>query len=371
MRKEVVGVYANPILGVFYHSIGGLASASWYLPFKKVRDWAWETYWIVGGVFSWIVAPWAFAWVIARFVGRDPVTGTPGVSLVALFQEALARHPRSILFSVVFGSLWGVGHLSFGLTVRYLGLSLTTAVALGFCAVFGTLIPPIYDGDMGKLMSLLSGQVTLGGVAVCVLGIVLCGRAGIGKERELDVEAKRAAVAEFDFVKGMWMAFLCGITSSCMAFAIRSGKPVGELAAAMGVPDVFKNTPVLIPVLLGGLVTNVASCVVMHVRNRSAGQYFTAPHLSNYALSAFAGTVWYLQFLFYSMGTTKMGKYDFASWTLHMATIMIFGNIWGLILREWKGTSRLVHNLIFLGIVVLVGSTIVVGGGSYLQTQGK
>ena len=362
---------ANPILGVFYHSIGGLASASWYLPFKKVRVWSWETYWIAGGLFSWILAPWTFAWMIARFLSQDPASSAQGVSVLTILREGIAQHPRNIALSCFFGSLWGIGHLTFGLTVRYLGLSLTTAVALGFCAVFGTLIPPIYDGDIGKLSALRSGQVTLAGVGICVLGIALCGKAGIGKERELDEESKKAAVAEFDFVKGMWLAFCCGITSSCMAFAIRSGKPLGEIAAAMGVPDVYKNTPVLIPVLLGGLVTNVLACVVLHIRNRSAGQYFAGPVLPNYLLSAFAGSIWYLQFFFYSMGTTKMGRYDFASWTLHMATIMIFGNIWGLILHEWKGTSSRVHNLIFLGIVVLVASTVVVGGGSYLQTLGK
>ncbi len=376
---------ANPFLGVFYHAIGGFASGSFYIPYRRVRNWAWEVYWLAGGVFSWIIAPAVFAWIVTRMSGVD---------LLPILAEGLRDHRTSMIWSYVFGVMWGIGGLTFGLTMRYLGMSLGMAVALGFCAFFGTLVPPLLGmavrlGWFGSLTQYLppiheqnlldltrhsSGLVTLGGLAVCLLGITLCGQAGMAKERELSDEAKKATIAEFSFAKGMWVAVFSGIMSACMAFAIKSGDPMGGIAVRHGVPDVFKNTPVLIIVLLGGFTTNFVWCMILSTMNRSFGDYVSgrgASIVSNYLFSAIAGTTWYLQFFFYSMGTTKMGRYDFASWTLHMATIIIFSNMWGIFLHEWRGTSRRVHSLILTGIVVLVASTVVVGLGSYLQTVGK
>jgi L-rhamnose-H+ transport protein len=275
-------------------------------------------------------------------------------------------------------------------------------VALGFCAFFGTLVPPILSSAVGlgwfgsltpylppiyqqgqELGSLIrtetgelniSGLVTLGGLAVCLLGIAMCGKAGMSKERELPDAAKKATIAEFSFTKGMWVAVFSGIMSSCMAFAIKSGKPMSDIALAHGVSEVVTNTPVLIVVLAGGFTTNCIWCMILSAMNGSFGHYVSgrgASITTNYIFSALAGTTWYLQFFFYSMGTTKMGKYDFSSWTLHMATIIIFSSMWGLILHEWRGTSKRVHNLITAGITVLVGSTIVVGYGAWLKERSK
>jgi len=382
---------ANPPLGVFLHSVGGFASGSFYIPYKKVKNWAWEVYWLAGGVFSWIIAPWAFAWAVAK---------ANGIDLLPIVREGLHEHPQAMLWAYILGAMWGIGGLTFGLTMRYLGMSLGMAVALGFCAFFGTLVPPllgsavnlgwfgslkaylppIYDQDFRELLRNsagqlnLSGLVTLTGLAVCIVGIVLCGRAGISKERELSDEQKKATIAEFSFVKGMWVAVFSGIMSACMAFAIQSGEPMGKIALDHGVSDVFKNTPVLIVVLAGGFTTNFIWCMILSAMNRSFGDYVSgkgASITSNYLFSALAGTTWYLQFFFYSMGNTQMGTYGFSSWTLHMATIIIFSNMWGLILHEWRGTSRRVHNLIFAGILTLVGSTFVVGTGTWLKERAK
>ena len=376
---------ANPFLGVVYHSVGGFASGSFYIPYKKVKNWAWEVYWLAGGVFSWIIAPWCFAWVVAKLNGVD---------LLPIITEGIHNHGRAMLWAYILGAMWGIGGLTFGLTMRYLGMSLGMAVALGFCAFFGTLVPPllgmvvnlgifgglkeylppIYKEDFRELLKHTSGLVTLGGLLVCLIGITLCGKAGMTKERELPDEQKKATIAEFSFSKGMWVAVFSGIMSACMAFAIKSGEPMGVIAAQNKIPEVFKNTPVLIVVLAGGFTTNFIWCMILSAMNRSFGDYGNAHGASigsNYLFSAIAGTTWYLQFFFYSMGTTKMGRYDFSSWTLHMATIIIFSNMWGLILHEWKGTSPRVHGLIRTGIFVLVLSTVIVGAGSYLQTLEK
>jgi L-rhamnose-H+ transport protein len=254
--------------------------------------------------------------------------------------------------------------------MRYLGMSLGMAVALGFCSAFGTLVPAIYDGIILELFKSNSGLVTLGGVVICLGGIALCGRAGIRKEREMPDEAKKAAIAEFNFAKGMIIAVFSGVMSACMAFALRAGEPIGQIASGLGVVDVLKNTPKLIVVMAGGFTTNVIWCMYLNAKNRTFGDYRDAKGASlaaNYVFSALAGTTWYLQFFFYDMGSTQMGRFGFSSWTLHMATIIIFSNMWGLILHEWRGASARCHLLIRAGITVLIFSTVVVGYGNYLK----
>ena len=345
-------------LGVILHALGGFAAGSFYIPFKKVRNWAWESYWLVGGVFSWVVMPWVVA-----------------VATVPELKSVLSKAPAdSIMWSYLFGLLWGVGGLTFGLSVRYLGMSLGYAIALGFCAVFGTIIPPIYGRIFGELVTSASGLTTLGGVLICVAGITVCGWAGIAKEKELSAERKKEVIAEFNFVKGLWIAMFAGVMSACMAFAIAAGEPIATLAEKSGTATLWKNTPVFIFILAGGFTTNFVWCVFLNLKNQTHKDYRAAGNaslLGNYVFSALAGTTWYLQFMFYGMGTTKMGKYGFSSWTIHMAFIIVFSNIWGLIFHEWKGSSRNTHRLILLGILVLILSTLVVGLGNYLASSGR
>jgi L-rhamnose-H+ transport protein len=355
----------NPPLGVVLHAIGGLMSAIFYLPYRRVKHWSWESYWIVGGVFSWLVVPWAMA------VGLTP----------RLLDTLAHSPPSSVLWTYVFGVLWGVGGATFGLTVRYLGFALGTAMALGYCAVFGTLLPPIVSGEFAQVVQSSSGLIVLAGVALCLFGIALSGLAGIAKERELSEEQKQAAVKEFDFKKGVLVATFCGVMSACMSYGFAAGKPIAQLAVNNGASELWKNLPVLVVILAGGFTTNLIYCAYLNVRNHTGADYFrrVAPSsdsaavnsqqqvqlLANYGLCALAGTLWYLQFFFYGMGTTKMGRYDFSSWTLHMASIIIFGTLLGVALSEWKGVSRRAHRLMALGLVVLVTSTVVIGYGNY------
>jgi L-rhamnose-H+ transport protein len=350
---------ADPLLGVVLHAIGGLAAASFYIPYKGVRGWSWETYWIVGGVFSWILAPWA-------------------VSLAILPQTLdILRHASgpALFGTFFFGVLWGVGGLTFGLTMRYLGIALGYAIALGLCAAFGTLIPPLFEGRMGEILAGTPGRVVVLGVLVCLAGIAVSGRAGIRKEGEVSEAEKKATVAEFNLGRGMAVAVACGIMSACMAFAFTAGKPIAEAAVARGAPSLWQNLPVLIVVMLGGFVTNAVWCVYLSRRNETWGEHWGSsgdrgPLVTNYLLCAVAGVTWYLQFFFYSMGTTRMGRYDFSSWTLHMASIIAFSTLWGLALREWKGTSVRTRSLVAAGLFLLVASTVVVGYGNYLAARG-
>jgi L-rhamnose-H+ transport protein len=353
----------NPLLGVLYHWLGGLAAASFYIPFRGVRKWSWETYWLVGGFFSWIIAPLVFASLLV-----------PG-----FWQCIRETEGKSLGLAWFFGVMWGIGGLTFGLSMRYLGIALGVAVALGFCAAFGTLVPPIFAGEFGEIAGTGSGQITLLGILACLVGIGISGMAGMSKERELSAEEKSATIKEFNFTKGMLMATFAGVMSSCMAYGLAAGKPLAEatktLLLEQGRSDLWQNLPVLVVVLSGGFTSNFIWCVFLNFSNRSGGEYIAAssgiPLARNYLLSALSGVIWYLQFFFYGMGSTRMGEYDFSSWTMHMASIIIFSTLWGIALHEWKGSGRHTRRLIAIGLAVLVASTIIVGYGNYLGAASK
>lgn len=351
----------NPFLGVVFHWIGGLAAASFYVPYRRVKQWSWETYWLVGGFFSWIIAPWAFALILTNDLS--------GV---------LSRAPsRALFWAWFFGLLWGLGGLTFGLTMRYLGMSLGYGVALGICAVCGTLIPPLFKNQLAEIASTAPGQMTLVGIGICVIGIVFSALAGLSKERELSTEAKQATVKEFNFMKGLGVALFCGVMSACFAFGLEAAAPLSELSTAAGTAPFWTGLPKLVVVLFGGFTSNAVWCLMLNFRNRTAREYLAAqdaagksvPRLSNLFFCALAGVTWYFQFFFYTMGETQMGQFAFSSWTLHMASIIIFSTLWGLALKEWRGTSSRTHRFIAAGIILLILSTMVVGYGNYLGTK--
>ena len=343
---------------LFLLTLGGFAAGSFYIPFKKVRNWAWESYWLTNGLFAWIIVPWLVA-----------VLTVP--NLTAVLREA----PGSTIFwTYLFGLLWGIGAVTFGLSMRYLGMSLGYAIALGLCAVFGTIVPPIYFGTFGQLFSRASGLTTLGGVLVCLIGIAICGWAGMSKEKELSAEEKKKTIEEFNFTKGLFVAILAGVMSACIAFGFAAGRPIARLAVDRGASVLWQNNPALAIVLMGGFTTNLIWCMFLNVKNRTAKDYVNrtgAPLANNYIFCALAGITWYIQFMFYGMGTTKMGEYAFASWTIHMALIIVFSNMWGLIFKEWKGASRRTIRIIITGIFVVVLSVVFIGAGSWLESVGK
>jgi L-rhamnose-H+ transport protein len=388
----------NPFLGVFFHWLGGLASGSFYVPYKGVKKWSWETYWLVGGIFSWIICPWAFAY----FMTND------------LFGVLKQQSMSTLFWTYFFGLLWGFGGLTYGLTMRFLGLSLGTGVALGYCAAFGTLVPPIFkyfkpdyfvfanSPSIVDIAESTSGQITLAGVGVCMVGIAIAALAGFTKEQEMPAEQKQKSIKEFSFKKGILVATFCGIMSACFAFALQAGKDINAASLAAGTNKIWTGLPALPVLLLGGFTTNFIWCVLLNIKNQSGYQYFAShvkaehahhggtgsgehgpadlaaagkitdlkiPVLPNYLFSALAGTCWYFQFFFYTMGAVQMGKYDFASWTLHMSSIIIFATMWGWIFHEWKGSSKKAHLLIGGGIATLVFATIVIGFGAWLKSR--
>lgn len=345
------------LLGILYHSLGGIASGSFYMPYNKVKGWAWESYWIVGGLFSWLIVPPLAAWMTV-----------PG------FAHIIAESSGQILFfTFLMGLLWGVGGLSYGLGVRYLGMSLGNSVVLGFCAAFGAIVPSIYYNIVptaGKIsftdmMATPGGQLVLLGVFVCLAGIAISGRAGMMKESELSPEEQKKSVAEFSLVKGLIIAVLSGILSSFFNFGIEAGKPLAEAAVAAGYNPLYQNNVTFVVILWGGITTNLIWTTVLSLKNKSYGDFVnkSTPIAKNIMFSALAGTTWFMQFFFYGMGESKLGN-GASSWILHMSTIILTANMWGIYRKEWKGVSLKTKRTITLGIVVILLSVVLVGIGN-------
>jgi L-rhamnose-H+ transport protein len=356
------------LLGVIFHFIGGFASGSFYIPYKKVKGWAWESYWIVGGLFSWLIVP-----PIAAYL------------TVPNFTSIISNTNSSVLaITFIMGLLWGIGGLTYGLGVRYLGVSLGSSIILGLCSVFGALIPSIYydvfpsEGHttFTEMVSSDWGRMVLSGLFICVLGIIVCGKAGMLKDRDFTFnQSKSANTEEFKIVKGLVIAVISGVLSACFSFGIEAGKPMATMAneawKALN-PDggnfLYQNNVSYIIIMWGGLTTNFIWCMILNARNKTFGDYSNknTPLLANYIFSAIAGTTWFLQFFFYGMGESKLDN-GASSWILHMAFIILIANAWGLVLKEWKSVSRKTYFTIVSGIVIIIISVLVVGYGNSIK----
>ena len=363
------------ILGVIFHFIGGFASGSFYIPYKKVKGWHWESCWIVGGLFSWLIVPPIAAWLtIPGFA--DIIRGSEFSTLCITF---------------MFGLLWGIGGCTYGLGVRYLGVSLGSSIILGLCMVFGALIPSIYydftpvvgKDTFSQMISSSWGLTVLAGLLVCVLGIVICGKAGMMKEKQLSsipADSHGMAVkAEYKFGLGMLVSVISGVLSACFNFGLEAGQSMAVVAneawksANPGEGEfLFRNNVIYVVLLWGGLTTNFIWCMILNARNKTFGDYNNkkTPLFSNYLFSALAGTTWFLQFFFYGMGESKLGNGP-SSWILHMAFIILVANMWGLVLKEWKGVNKKTIRTITFGIIVIMLSVLLVGRGNSLHEKSK
>src|SRR5215831_1341606 len=350
----------NVIIGVIYHFLGGFASGSFYMPFKKVRAWSWESYWLIGGLFSWLIVPPLAA-----------ALTVPG------FWDIIKHTDSSTLgWTYFMGVLWGIGGLTYGLGVRYLGMSLGNSVILGFCAAFGALVPAIYYDfhhvagkvSFSQMLQTNGGRLVILGVVICLTGIFICGRAGMLKEKDLPEEKKKATVQEFALVKGLIIATISGILSACFNFGIEAGHPMAVTSDRLGYNPLFQNNVIYVVLLWGGLTTNFIWCMILNAKNKSFGDYVNkqSPLLNNYVFAALAGTTWFLQFFFYGMGESNLGN-GASSWILHMAFIILTANMWGMFLKEWRGVKKRTFYTIVAGVITIIAAVILVGYGNSMK----
>lgn len=344
----------NPALGILIFCLGGLAGAVFYLPFKKVKSWAWESYWLVYAVFGLLIVPWVLAF-----------TFSPNVLAVLK-----AAPTNQMVYCCLCGAAWGVGGLTWGLMIRYLGVGLGLAIGCGLCSAAGTIVPKIIKGEFGTLFESTAGWVSFIGVFVSLAGIVLVGMAGMSKEHELPEEEKKKAVAEFDFKKGILVAIFSGLMSSAMNFGLQGGGTIESLARTTDpiTSDAWKGMPVLVVVLFGGFLVNGLWCLFLNFKNKTTGDYARsgAPIAANIVFAGLAGAIWCSQFICFKTGEPQMGDTAYVGWAVLMASAILFSTLLGILLGEWKGTSGRTRSLLAGGLALLILSAVIAGYSGYL-----
>ena len=334
-------------LGLLIIAIGAFCQSSCYVPINKIRDWSWESYWIVQGVFAWLLLPLLGAWLAVP----------EGHSMCELFNSG---NSFNIVMTMLFGVLWGVGGLTFGLSMRYLGVALGQSIALGTCAGLGTVMGPvllnIFFPEQNALASLTSSVII--GVVVTLLGIAVIGVAGSMKASSLSDEQKKEAVKDFNFPKGLAIALLAGFMSGCFNVGLAFGADInfGDLT-----PDMYKTLPATMLVTVGGFLTNAVYCFYQNSKNGTWGDYRKTSVWGNNALFCLlAGALWYSQFFGLSLGKgflTESATLTTLSFCILMSLNVVFSNIWGIILKEWKGCSPKTIAVLIVGIVILIISS--------------
>ena len=330
-------------IGLLIIALGSFGQSSSYVPINRVREWSWENFWMVQGIFAWLLFPLLGALIAVP----------EGSSLFALLGHGGA------LRAIVYGALWGVGGLTFGLSMRYLGVALGQSISLGTCSAFGTLLPALFAGT-----DLLHGPglILLIGVAITLAGIAVIGYAGSLRAATMSEEEKRAAIRDFALTKGLVVALLAGVMSACFALGLDAGAPIKAAAAAQGVAPLFSGLPVILLVTTGGFVTNAAYCLYQNVRNHTAGEYLRVSRstlVNNLLFCALAGVLWYSQFFGLETGKSFLSGSPVLtafSWSILMSLNVLFSNLWGLLLKEWKGSSARTLATLTAGLVLLLFS---------------
>jgi L-rhamnose-H+ transport protein len=348
----------NPAVGMILFTLGGLAGAVFALPFKRVKSWAYESYWLFYAIFGLVIFPWILA-----------LTTVPNL------MEVLKNAPGQVLLRCFgFGALWGLGGLTWGLMIRYLGIGLGLAIGCGLCSATGTLIPPIVTGTASELVKDTGSVVVLLGVFGSLAGIAFVGLAGKSKEGELSEEQKKKAVAEFDFKKGMLVALFSGIASAGMNFGLQSGGVLQDAAVRGGTLAKWQGMPVLVVVLLGGFAVNAVWCLTQNMKNKTLSDYSNVrtPILANILFAGLAGVIWAMQFVCQKVGEPAMGKdLAYIGFAIVMGSAIFFSSLVGVLLGEWKGVGQRTKLLLGMGIVTLLVSFGVISYGNKLKEQGS
>lgn len=339
----------NIFFGILLIATGAFSAGSFAVPFGRIKGWQWETYWMVYSLGAYIIMP-LLACLIFSPGFFKVIRSTPVDTVVLVF---------------ILGAVYGVGNLCFGLSLRYLGLSLGYALSLGLMLAIGTLIPPMIDGRLKVMIESSGGTLLLAGIAVAAVGIAFSAWAGIVKDKSMALEKKQESVHEFNLVKGILAALLVGVTGSAMALGFEQGLPVSGMAEQSGIDPLFSMMPVYMVLLAGTFVSTLVWCLFLGFKNKSVKDYASARNsktlVINYGFGLLAGLLWFSQFIFYGMGKSKMGPFTFTSWGILMALTIGFASVWGLIRGEWKGVSVRVYVMMALSLLILIAASFMIG----------
>ncbi|MEI8287998.1 MAG: L-rhamnose/proton symporter RhaT [Verrucomicrobiota bacterium] len=343
----------NPLLGTAFHAVGAAFAALCYTPQKRVSGWSWQSYWLVQAAFCWFLLPLAGAWLTIPELGK-----------------VLSEAPRgAMLASFLLGAAYGIGGTAFGVSIRYIGFSLTYAIAVGLSTVLGTLLPPLVKGTLGATLSKPGAGWVIGGIIIGIIGIAFTGLAGRMKEKDLSATS---SLAGFSLVTGLLLSLLAGVLSAVYGFALEAGEPIADVATAHGA-GVFRGNVVYIFSNTGAFISTAIYCLWLHRKHKTIGEIVELPAGAeksslpvNWAMAVMTGCLWYGQFFFYNLGHVRMGNYKFTSWAIHMIMLILFSIVVGVTLREWRGARMTTKTAVGFAFAVLVGAVLMLTWGNHL-----
>ena len=344
---------ANPLLGTALHAVGAAFAALCYTPQKKVIGWSWQSYWLVQAAFCWFLLPIIGAWLTIPELGK-----------------VLEESPRGpMLTAFALGAAYGIGGTAFGVSIRYIGFSLTYAIAIGLSTVLGTLIPPLVAGTLGATLSKPGAQWIIGGIVVGMTGIAFTGAAGRMKERDLSASA---SLGGFSLMTGLLLSLLAGVLSAVYGFALAAGEPIADVATKYGA-GVFRGNVVYIFSNTGAFLSTAIYCLWLHRKHQTLGEIVELPAGTekaslpvNWAMAVLTGCLWYGQFFFYNLGHVRMGEYEFTSWAIHMIMLILFSIVVGWLFHEWRDACSRTKLSVGIAFVVLVGAVLALTYGNHL-----
>jgi L-rhamnose-H+ transport protein len=346
-------IVANPLLGTLLHAVGATSAAVCYTPQKQVKGWSWQTYWMTQAAFCWLILPILGAYLTIP-------------QLMQVLQEA----PRDAMIkSFLLGAAYGIGGTAFGLAIRYIGFSLTYALAVGLSSVLGTLIPPLVRGEFLVIFSKTGSGWVLAGIVIGTVGILLCGLSGWLKENDIASDKARQG---FSIAKGLPLCLLAGVLSAVYGFALEAGAPIAAIAEAHGA-GYFNGNVTYIFANSGAFLTTLIYCLYLHRKHKTLGELVELPAGGekaslplNFAMAILTGSLWYGQFFFYNLAHVRMGTFKFTSWAIHMIMLVLISNVLGLVLREWRGCKSRTWVAVAVSLSFLVGAVLMLTVGNYL-----
>lgn len=341
---------SSPIIGTFLHAIGGISASSCYVPYQKTKQWSWSTFWLVQAVFAWILMP-----III------------GVITVPDFFDILAHAPSKALWmAFILGAVYGFGSMSFGVSIRYIGYSLTYTLAIGISAIVGTIMPLVIFGGLNEHFTAPGGNIVLVGMIVSVVGVGLCGWAGFKREKDQRSEGSNLKMS--NMLIGLILTIIAGVLSGVFNISLEFGQPIADMAADRGAGQ-FEGNAKMIVSTAGCWVVNMVWFMVIAIKNKTLKEFTAKSGLprktlvKNFSWSALAGSMWFMQFFFYGMGHVNMGKFQYSSWVLHMSMLIFFSYIIGVLMKEWKNVHKNTYVLLIIALLILVSSFVIIAYG--------
>jgi L-rhamnose-H+ transport protein len=346
----------NPIIGTGLHAIGGISASTCYLPNTQTKKWSWGTFWLAQALFAWVIMPLVIGWLTV-----------PG------FFQILADAPAKPFWTAfLLGAAYGFGGMSFGKAINHIGYSLTYTLAIGISAVLGTIFPMIIFGGLGNYFSKPGGGIVLLGMILSLTGVIICGWAGFKKEKDLN--QANIGKAGFNMTVGLLLTIVAGVLSGVFNLSLEYGQPIADMAAKNGAGHFEGNAKQVISTS-GCFVVNFIWFLIAGLRKGTLKEFLPQNGLSgntifrNWLWSAFAGTLWAMQFFFYGLGHVKMGNFQFASWVLHMSMLIFFSYIVGVLMKEWKSVKTGTYVTLIAGLIILIASFCITSYGSYIGEQ--